>query len=174
MYAANYLPKRYMSESTTGCCPPFHPRLWDGETFRFDNKLFMRFTTRSFMHIPLNMGSVMRRVLTSVHEAGADNEEEYLMLSDEVSPWRGEHYLAVTREVPDAEMVRLSGTYIAKVFEGKFKDMKKWHQQLVDYVKSIGATPIKTYFCYTTCPACAKDYGKNYVVGFEQVAPAGG
>jgi hypothetical protein len=27
----------------------------------------------------------------------------------------------------------------------------------------------KLYFSYTTCPACAKAYGKNYVVLFAQV-----
>jgi hypothetical protein len=27
----------------------------------------------------------------------------------------------------------------------------------------------KLYFFYTTCPKCAKVYGKNYVVGVAQV-----
>jgi hypothetical protein len=27
----------------------------------------------------------------------------------------------------------------------------------------------KLYFCYTTCPKCAKAYGKNYVVLFAKI-----
>jgi hypothetical protein len=104
-------------------------------------------------------------------EAGAKNAEEYIMLSDEVSPWRAEHYLSVDKDVTGADMVRLSGTYVAKVFDGSFSEMRKWYQQLIDFVKSRGLQPIHTYFSYTTCPKCAKVYGHNYVVGFEQIQP---
>lgn len=172
MYATNRLPKRDMSKSTTGCCPPFEPSEWDGETFKFDDKLFMKFSTHSFLHVPLNMSSAMRSNLAKIEEARAGNEQEYIMLSEEVSPWHADHYVSVEKEVPGAETVRLSGTFMAKVFEGQFKDMRKWHQQLLDFVKSKGAKPLKTYFSYTTCPNCSKAYGKNYVVGFEQIEPA--
>jgi hypothetical protein len=29
----------------------------------------------------------------------------------------------------------------------------------------------KLYFFYTTCPRCAKHFGKNYVVAFAEVDP---
>ena len=32
------------------------------------------------------------------------------------------------------------------------------------FVKGKGKPPQKLYFNYTTCPKCAKKYGKNYVV----------
>jgi len=38
-----------------------------------------------------------------------------------------------------------------------------------DYVKSKGKKIKELYFYYTTCPKCAKHYGKNYVVAFAQV-----
>ena len=41
---------------------------------------------------------------------------------------------------------------------------------LEEYAKQQGRTPVKTYFFYTTCPNCAKHYGKNYVIGLAQVA----
>jgi len=169
MYAINSLPKRDMSKSTTGCCPPFEPKEWDGETFTFNNELFMKFSTRSFLHIPLTMSSAITKAMAQRAAAGAENAEEYIMLSDEVSPWKAEHYLSVEKDVPDTEIVNLSGTYMAKVFEGPFKEMKNWYQQLIDYVKSRGAKPVHTYFAYTTCPKCAKAYGHNYVIGFEQI-----
>lgn len=170
MYAVNHLPIRDMARSTTGCCPPFEPSEWDGQTFVFDNKTFIKFTARSFLHIPINMNRVMRKTMALVEEADASNDQEYLMLSEEVSPWKTEHYLSVNKNVPGAEMIHLSGTYMTKVFEGPYKEMHNWYKQLIDYVKSRGAKPLKTYFAYTMCPACSKTYGHNYVIGFEQVS----
>lgn len=169
MYAANYLPSRDMAKSITGCCPPFDPADWDGMTFTFEQKPFVKFTTRSIFHIPLNMSTKMLETMALVEEEGATSPD-YLMLSDEVSPWKAEHYLAVTKDIEGANMVRLSGTYVAKVFEGPFKNMRKWYGELISFVKSKGKKPIKTYFNYTMCPKCAKAYGHNYVVGFEQIA----
>jgi hypothetical protein len=168
MYAINQLPKRNAQKAPTGCCPEFKPQEWDGRIFRFDNKLFMKVVTRSFLHIPLNMTSVMKRSMRLIETAGA-GDDEYLMLSYDVSPWKCEHYISAAKETPGAEMVRLSGTYLAKVFEGPFKDAGKWYKQLIEYVKSRGAKLVKVYFSYTTCPSCAKVYGKNYVVGFAQI-----
>lgn len=170
MYAVNHLPLRDMAKSTTGCCPPFDPAEWDGQTFTFKDKPFMKFETRSLFHIPLNMNSQMTKALAAADEASARNATEYLMLSDEVSPWKAEHYLSVERDIPRAKMARLNGTYVAKVFEGDFKEMRNWYSQLIDYTKSRGFTPVKTFFSYTMCPNCAKAYGHNYVVGFEQIA----
>jgi hypothetical protein len=55
------------------------------------------------------------------------------------------------------------------VFEGPFRDAGKWHQTMLDKAKDAGKEPGKVYFFYTTCPNCAKVYGKNYVVGFVEV-----
>lgn len=171
MYAANYVPRRDMAQSITGCCPPFDPAEWDGKTFVFDEKLFMKFTTRSLFHIPLNMNAAMRKAMAAVEAAGAKSDE-YLMLSEEVSAWKAVHIVALTKEVQGKDMVKLSGTYIAKVFEGPYKNMRDWYVELIDYVENQGKKPLKTYFIYAFCPKCAKAYGKNYVVGFEQVQPA--
>jgi hypothetical protein len=46
---------------------------------------------------------------------------------------------------------------------------------MTDRVQAQGRTLEKLYFAYTTCPACAKAYGKNYVIAFAKVhgqAPA--
>jgi hypothetical protein len=37
------------------------------------------------------------------------------------------------------------------------------------YVEAQGKELKKMYFYYTTCPKCAKEYGKNYVVILAQV-----
>jgi len=61
-------------------------------------------------------------------------------------------------------MARMSGTFLSKVFEGPFKNAGKWVKQMKRYVKSQGKELKKMYFFYTTCPACARVYGKNYTV----------
>jgi hypothetical protein len=38
-----------------------------------------------------------------------------------------------------------------------------------EYVENKEKSLKKLYFSYTTCPKCAKAYGKNYVVLFAQI-----
>lgn len=166
---ATALPRFNMDNSETGCCPRFDPTGWDGEEFEFRDRPFVRSTTINFMHIPLNMGSMIRKTFKKIQEAEASPHDEYLILSTDPSPWRGEHYFAVVKNVPDAEMVTLSGNYLAKVFEGPYRDAGKWAQEMERFVSSKGRQLLKLYFFYTTCPKCAKHYGKNYVVGFAEV-----
>ena len=95
--------------------------------------------------------------------------DEYLTLSTDPSPWRGEHYFAVTNDVPNEETVTLPGCYLAKVFEGPYRDAGKWAREMVEFVAANGKQLRKLYFFYTTCPRCAKHYGKNYVVAMAEV-----
>lgn len=63
----------------------------------------------------------------------------------------------------------LKGKYLTKVFEGPYKDAKKWYDAIIDYAKSKGKKAGKVYFFYTTCPKCAKHYGKNYVIALASI-----
>ena len=90
--------------------------------------------------------------------------KEPVMLSDENSLWGADVYIAVEKDVPDADMQKISGTFMTKVFEGPYKDARQWCYQMQDYVKDQGQQFKKMYYYYTTCPKCAKVYGKNYVV----------
>ncbi|MBM3208861.1 hypothetical protein FJZ40_01010 [Candidatus Shapirobacteria bacterium] len=65
-------------------------------------------------------------------------------------------------------MTKLSGTFLTKVFEGPYQNAGKWAQKMKEYVAEKGKELKKMYFSYTTCPNCAKAYGKNYVVVFAQ------
>lgn len=58
---------------------------------------------------------------------------------------------------------------MTKVFEGPYKDMGKWIRDMNSFVASKGKTAKKMFFYYTTCPKCAKVYGKNYVVILSEV-----
>ncbi len=65
--------------------------------------------------------------------------------------------------------VKLSGTFLTKVFEGPYQNAPKWLKEMEAYVAEQGKKAQKYYFYYTTCPKCAKKWGKNYVVIFAQV-----
>lgn len=89
---------------------------------------------------------------------------DFLMLSDENSLWGADIYIATEKEIQGAEMVRISGTFLTKVFEGPYKNIGKWVKEIENYVASKDKKMKKMYFFYTTCPKCAKIYGKNYTV----------
>jgi hypothetical protein len=150
------------------CCPPFDPALWDEKMIDWDRKKFIKDKVRTFFYVPLNFGSAMKRLDEKVRKAGA-GMPDYLCLSDHVSKWRMDLYLAVDREILGAENATLSGRYLSKVYEGPYKDTGKWCQDFEAFAKSKQLAIRKWYMWYTTCPKCAKKYGKNYVVIVAQV-----
>jgi hypothetical protein len=82
--------------------------------------------------------------------------------------------VAVDRDVPDAVIVKLSGTFMTKVFEGPYRDVGKWIAEMGRLSAERGRRLAKIDFCYATCPRCAKHFGRNEVVLFAQAAPAAG
>jgi NMD protein affecting ribosome stability and mRNA decay len=66
-------------------------------------------------------------------------------------------------------MATISGTFLSKVFEGPYRNMRKWIEEMKTYVQSNDKHLKKFYFFYTTCPRCAKKYGKNYVAILAKV-----
>ena len=155
-------------ESETGCCPRFNPELWNEKEIVFKDKLFVKDQSRSFLHIPLGFGKMMVKNMEIIKDADALNPKP-LMLSDEGSAWKTNIYIAVSKEVPMAEMTKISGIFLTKVFEGHYKNMKNWIEEMKEYVISKNKEIKKMYFFYTTCPHCAKVYGKNYTVILAEV-----
>jgi len=150
-------------ESETGCCPRFDPAPWDEKEITLQDKLFLKDRVTSLFHIPLNFEKVMVRSMEKIKTAGALSPQP-LLLSDENSLWGADVYIAVSKEVPGASMEKISGTFLTKVFEGDYKKAGQWAKEMKDYVSSKGKYLKKMYFFYTTCPKCAKFYGKNYTV----------
>jgi hypothetical protein len=150
-------------DSETGCCKRFDPGPWDKKTITWKNKLFLKDHVRSFLHMPLNFGGVMKKNVHKIIQARAAPQEP-VMLSDEKSLWGADIYIAVTRDIPGSEMARISGIFLSRVFEGHYKNIGKWVKEMEAYVKSKNKETKKLYFFYTTCPKCAKVYGRNYVV----------
>ena len=150
------------------CCPPFDPVPWNDRTLEFAGRRFVRDRVTSFLHIPLNFRSVMQRNMARIEAAGAAVEPG-LVLSDERSPWRADVYIEVAKDVPGAQMASIPGTFLARVFEGPYRDVRRWVEDMKAVVAARGRQLRRLLFYYTTCPACAKRHGKNYVVLFAEI-----
>ena len=164
----NELPAYDTHDNPTGCCPRFEPGNWNGQELHFRGKLFVRARTRSIAHIPLNMGSVFKKTFDSIESADALPDKNFVVMSRELSPWRAEHLFAVSREVPECDNVEFDGDFETTVFEGPYKNVRHWCEEMKAHAEDAGKPLEETWFFYTTCPKCAKSYGKNYVVGLAQ------
>ena len=150
------------------CCPKFDPAPWDGKEITWEKKLFLQDRVVSCFHIPLNFGAVMTRSMATIASAGA-MPGEMIVLTDENSLWGADVYVAIAKDIPGARTTTLSGTLLTKVFEGPYRNIRLWVEELKTYVKGQGKDLRKLYFFYTTCPKCAQKYGRNYVVILAQV-----
>jgi hypothetical protein len=153
----------------TGCCPPFDPAPWQDKEITWNDEPFVADHVHSLFHVPLNMGKRVVRNQELIEAAGAAPSVP-LMLCVEKSPWGADVFIRVAKPVPGARMVNLSGTFLTRVYEGPYRDAPKWAEDMQSFVAGRGKTLEKLYFAYTTCPACAKAYGKNYVVLFAEAA----
>jgi len=155
--------------SETGCCPRFVPEPWNETELQWNDKLFVRDRVRCLFYMPLNFGKVMTRVMARIAQAEAFTPSAPIALSDHTSRWNMDLYIEVSREIPNAQHTRLSGSFLSKVFEGPFKNTGQWCSQMKEWVQSRGKTVKRLLMYYTTCPKCAKHYGKNYVVILAEV-----
>jgi hypothetical protein len=151
------------TKSTIECCPEFDPNNWDDKIIEWDNRKFIKEKVCTFFYMPINFGGVMKRLNEKVSKAGA-TMPDFICLSDHTSKWNMNVYHAVDKEIPNAENILLSGRFYCRVYEGPFQDTGKWCKDYESLTKTKGFTIKKMYMWYTTCPKCAKKYGKNYVV----------
>jgi hypothetical protein len=117
----NAFPTYDASDNPTECCPRFNPQGWNDRHLHLDHKPFVRARTRSFFHVPLNMGGVFKKTFAAIESAHANDEEQVIVLSLDPSPWSATHLFSIEKEVPGQDNVELSGDFITRVFEGPYK-----------------------------------------------------
>ncbi len=155
-------------ENNTECCPEFDPAPWEDKVFEWKDRKFIKQSVPSVFYMPIGFGRVMRKLIARVGEAGAVIPD-YLCLSDHTSRWNMDVYLAVDKEIPGAENVSMSGEFYSRTYEGPFRDTGKWAAEYEKASKAKGLSTGKMYMWYTTCPKCARKYGKNPVAIISQV-----
>ena len=145
------------------CCPQIDPTLWDDKLFEWNDKKFIKDKVCTFFYMPLNFGQVMKRLDAKIKKTKADMPD-WLCLSEHTSKWNMDIYLAVDKEIAEADNTTMTGKFFSKVYEGPFKDTGKWSKDFEVLAKQRNLKIKRMFMWYTTCPKCAKKYGKNYVV----------
>ncbi len=164
------IPATYTNRNETGCCAVPQLDGWDRATIDLSDQHFIRLHTRSVLHMPLNMAKVMASLQETAAKAESEMPPEHaLILSRDLSPWRAEQLYSVSRPVEGADNVVLRGTFATRVYEGSYSEARAWVGDITDYVHGMDRTSQEIYFFYTTCPACAKHYGKNYVIALARL-----
>jgi hypothetical protein len=156
------------ADTKSDCCPEFIPTNWDDRLHIWESKKFIKDSVCTIFYMPINFGIVMKRLDRKVTRSGAVIPD-FLCLSDHTSKWNMDLYMAVDKDVREAENTTKSGTFYSKVYEGPFRDTEKWYKDFEKLSAAKGYTVKKIYMWYTTCPKCAKKYGKNYVVVVGQI-----
>lgn len=155
----------------TECCPKFKPSPWNGKILKWNNKRFIKDSVFTFLNMPMNFGAVIGRMAKKIEAAGA-TMTDWLCLSDHTSPWNMDLYIATNKTIPNAKNTTLSGKFLSKVYEGDFKETAQWCKDFESSAERKRLKIKKWYMWYTTCPKCAKKYGKNYVVIIGEVVSA--
>lgn len=161
----------HVQHKQTDCCAEFDPATWDGKVTTWKDKRFIKDSIPQFLHMPFPpmFARKMTRMWEEAQHAGAAPEiGDFLFLTYDPSPWKSELYLAVNKEVPNADNVTLSGEFVSKVFDGPYNAVPEWIKEMDGYLASQGKTAKRYYFYFTTCPKCAKNYGHNYAVVFAE------
>ncbi|HQI74796.1 MAG TPA: hypothetical protein PLY37_02995 [Candidatus Pacearchaeota archaeon] len=154
------------------CCPQFDPTGWDNKTYHWQEKIFIKKSIPQFMHMPFPpmVGKTIMSLWEAAQKSGAVNGlQDYLLLNHDPSPWVGEFYLAVNKEIAGMENVKISGDFISKVYDGGYNEIPKFIKEMDSYLATQNKKAKDYYFYYTTCPKCAKKWGHNYIVVFAQV-----
>jgi hypothetical protein len=154
------------------CCPVFDPEPWDRKTWEWQDKLFLKDSLKTFFHIPSSktIGKVVGRMWNLVQDAGAAPEmKDFILMCTDPTPFHSDYYMNLTREIPGANMVRMTGTFYTRVFDGPYNAVPKWIRQLKVDAADQGVRFTEYYVYFTTCPKCAKEYGHNYAVAFARV-----
>ena len=81
MNAITKLPSFTQTDVVSGCCPVFHPEVYDHQVFDFKDIDFISTKSRTFLHMPLNLGKVMTETQKAIDESEATLKDQYLILS---------------------------------------------------------------------------------------------
>jgi hypothetical protein len=145
------------------CCPVFNPEPWENKEITLKNERFITRRVRCLFFIPINFGPAIKKQVDLLEKHDAI-PAEFMLLSNNCSLWGMDVHVNTSKEIPNVKMTTISGDFLSKVFEGCYKETGKWVKEMKKYVASTGKEMKDLYFSYTTCPKCAKKYGKNYVV----------
>jgi hypothetical protein len=155
------------------CCPVFNPQKWDKKIFKWKNKLFITESIPQIFHIPF-FPMIGKKIVKMMNLAKSANKidskkDEVLIMFHDPHAFKSEIFFSVTGEVPGANNVKLSGTFITKVCDGPNRAIPRFIKEMDAHLASKGEKAEKYYIHYAYCPKCEKKYGHHYMILFAKV-----
>jgi hypothetical protein len=163
-----------MNKVNKECCPKFNPAKWHEKSFVWKEKKFIKASVLTFFHIPFS--PMLGKKITNMTKIAEDaqklsaSKDDILLLFSDPHPFKSELYLSVTGNVPNIVNCTISGKYLSKVFDGKYKQLPSFIKEMDTYLNSQNKKAKKYYVHYAYCPKCAKDFGHNYMVLFAELS----
>jgi hypothetical protein len=155
------------------CCPKFNSEKWDEKTFIWENKPFIKESLPTFFHIPFPpmIGGKITRMykMSEESEMTPADKGDILVLFTDPTPFKTEIYLSANGDVSGANNVKISGTFMGKVFDGSYSAIPKFMKQMDEYLAGGNKKAKKYYVHYAYCPKCAKKYGHNHMILFAEI-----
>lgn len=155
------------------CCPKFNVDKWDKKTLEWNNKKFIKDSMPEIFHMPFPsmIDKKITRMWKSIEDskAASINKEDTLILFRDPTPFKGEIYISVEKDVPKEENINISGTFISRVFDGGYNDIPRFIKEMNEYLKEDNKVAKDYYIHYAYCPKCAVKYGHNYMIIFAKV-----
>lgn len=155
------------------CCPKFNPEKWDKKTLNWDSKKFIKDSVPELFHIPFppTISKKITRMWKAIGQVGASspNKEDTLILFRDPTPFKGEIYISVEKDVPTENNVVISGNFVCRVFSGPYNAVPEFIKEINGYLAKQGKKAKDYYIHYAYCPKCAKKYEDNYMIIFAQI-----
>ena len=113
--------------------PRFDRESWDDVEFVWNNKPFIKVAVPEILRFPLvdSIDTVNQSLLRKAYTLNViPNDDQALLLRHPVSPWKEEVLLAVNQPIEDKSLVRITGTFRSKVYEGKSSRLRSFIRQM--------------------------------------------
>jgi len=165
-----------MNNTDKECCPEFNPGKWDQKTFHWNNKQFIKETIPTLFHTPFPpmIGKKITKMMVLATSAKKidTKKDDVLVLFQDPSAFKSNIYISVTGDVPGANNVKISGTFMARVYDGPNNAIPKFVKDMNIYLEKEGKKVPKNdeyYIHYSYCPKCEKKYGHQYMILFARI-----
>jgi hypothetical protein len=154
------------------CCPVFDADRWNEQICTWENKQFIRGTIPQMLHLifPGLFSRLKRKLWKQAVEASAEpDSEDFMILTHDLSAWKGEVFMPVTRTVPGADNVTISGTYFTKVFNGSVIMLPQYMNEMDILLSRKDKLAKRYFFSSSACPFCERKYAANSIVAFAEI-----
>ena len=146
---------------------------WTIKQFHWEHKPLIKASVPTLFHIPSQkiLGKKITNMMKQVEDSNkmVKDNEDILLLFAEPHPFRSDMYISVTDQVPHTKNVRISGTFMAKVFDGSYKAVPKFMKQIDTCLGDKNKKAENYYVHYAYFPKCAEEANHNYIVFFAEI-----